>query len=195
MVPRLCAEYCSRLSINLAQDASEWRLPRGVHRDEEGLPGSLDDDDAGTALENPDIRVPSGTKREDGLKMTNEEEEEDAEEPGREENGKNSEDKEKKVDDDRRNGNSVVPTKAADQGRKRRNGDTLTDRHAPGGTWLTKVRSFLKDSIRTNLESYSSRGGTVQEEGGERLGGNREVMRRSKERGCKTYDFIYTKLP
>ncbi|KAJ1142364.1 hypothetical protein NDU88_008690 [Pleurodeles waltl] len=106
-----------RLSINPAEDASEWRLPRGVHGEEESLPGSLDNDDAGTALENPDIRVPSGTKREDGLQRGNEEEK-DAEDPGREENSKNTDDKEEKADDDRRNGNSVVPTEAADQGRK-----------------------------------------------------------------------------
>ncbi|KAJ1200577.1 hypothetical protein NDU88_004400 [Pleurodeles waltl] len=90
-----------------------------------------------------------------------------------------------KEDDGRRNGNSVVSTEAADQERKERNGDTRTVRHAPGGTWLTKIRSFLKDSIIINQESYGRRGGAVQEEGGERLGGNREETRRSKERGYK----------
>ncbi|KAJ1204527.1 hypothetical protein NDU88_008304 [Pleurodeles waltl] len=146
---------CSRLSMNPAQDASEWRLPRGIRKEKDGLPGSLGNDDPGTALENLDIRVPSGTKREDGLQGGDEE---DAEKPGREENGKDTEDKEKKADDGTRNGNSVVPTETADQERKGRNGDTLTDRHAPGGTWLKKVRSFLKDSILTNRESYSRRG-------------------------------------
>ncbi|KAJ1153725.1 hypothetical protein NDU88_006483 [Pleurodeles waltl] len=163
---------CSRLSINLAQDASDWCWPRSVHGEENGLPRSLDDDNAGTTLENPDIRVPSGTKSEDGLQGGDEEE--DAEEPGREENGKNTKDQEKKADDDRRNGNSVVPREAADQGRMVKNGDTLTDRHAPGGTWLTKVWSFLKDSLNINRESYGRgggegrcwrMGGTVQEEG------------------------------
>ncbi|KAJ1134473.1 hypothetical protein NDU88_000925 [Pleurodeles waltl] len=184
---------CSQLSIDPAQDASDWRWPRGVHGEEDSLPRSLDDDDAGPTLENPDIRVPSGTKREDGLQGRDEEE--DAEEPGREENGKNTEDQEKKADDDRSNGNSVVPREAPDQGRKAKNGDTLTERHAPGGTWLTKVRSFLKDSLSLNRESYGRRGETVQEEGGERLGGNREVTRRNEERGYKRYNLIYTKIP
>ncbi|KAJ1173673.1 hypothetical protein NDU88_005499 [Pleurodeles waltl] len=106
------ARVCSRLSFNPAQDASNWRWPRGVHGEEVGLPRCLDDADAGTTLENPDIRVPSGTKREDGQQGAVEEK--DAEEPGREENGGNTEDQEKKADDDQRNGNSVVPREAAD---------------------------------------------------------------------------------
>ncbi|KAJ1200576.1 hypothetical protein NDU88_004399 [Pleurodeles waltl] len=146
---------CSRLSMNPAHDASEWRLPRGVCGQKDGFPSSLGKEDAGTSLENPDIRVPSGTKREDGLHGGDEK---DAEKQGRKENGKDTEDKEKKEDDSRRNGNSVVPTEAADQERKERNGDTRTDRQAPGGMWLTKVRSFLKDSILTNRESYGRRG-------------------------------------
>ncbi|KAJ1162948.1 hypothetical protein NDU88_003412 [Pleurodeles waltl] len=120
--------------LDPAQDTSDWRCPRGVHRVEDGLPRFLDDDD-GTTLQNPDIRVPGGTKREDGLQGGVEE---DAEEPGREENDENTEEQEEKADDDRRHGNSVVPREAAKQGRKEKNGDTLTDRHAPGGTWLTK---------------------------------------------------------
>ncbi|KAJ1177517.1 hypothetical protein NDU88_002772 [Pleurodeles waltl] len=126
---------CSRLSSNPAQDSSDWRWPRGVSREGDCLPHCFDD--ASTSLENPDIRVPSGTKSEDGLHAAVEEK--DAEEPGSEENGGNTEDQEKKADDDRRNGNSVVPREAADPGRKGRNGGTSTDRHAPGGTWLTKV--------------------------------------------------------
>ncbi|KAJ1188761.1 hypothetical protein NDU88_005518 [Pleurodeles waltl] len=157
----------------LTKDASDWRWPRGVHREGDRLPHSLDNDAAGTTLENPDIRVPSGTKREDGLQGTNEKE--DTEEPGREENGENTKDQEKKADDDRRNGNSVVPTEAADQGRKGKNGDTLTDRHAPGGTWLTKVWSFLKDSISINRESYGRRG-----EGRDSAGGGRRAACREQ---------------
>ncbi|KAJ1216094.1 hypothetical protein NDU88_003700 [Pleurodeles waltl] len=63
----MSVRQCSRLSMNQAQEASKWRLPRRVHGEKDGLPGSLGNEDAGTALENPDIRVPSGTKREDGL--------------------------------------------------------------------------------------------------------------------------------
>ncbi|KAJ1185383.1 hypothetical protein NDU88_002176 [Pleurodeles waltl] len=122
--------------MNPAHDASEWRLPRSVRGEKDGLPCYLGNEDAGTSLGNPDIRVPSRTKREDGLPLRDEE---DAEKPGRKENGKDTEDEERKEDDDgRRNGNSVVPTEAADQRGTERNGDTRMDRHAPGGTWLTK---------------------------------------------------------
>ncbi|KAJ1088743.1 hypothetical protein NDU88_001898 [Pleurodeles waltl] len=126
-------DHCSRLSINPAQDASDWRCPRGIHREDDSLPRFLDDD-AGTTLENPDIRVTAGTKREDGLQGGVVEE--DAEEP---ENAESTEDQEEKADDDGRHGNSVVPRESAEQGRKEKNGDALTARHAPGGTWLTKL--------------------------------------------------------
>ncbi|KAJ1083839.1 hypothetical protein NDU88_003994 [Pleurodeles waltl] len=163
---------CSRLSINPAQDASDWRCPRGVYREDDGLPCFLDDE-AEITLENPDIRVPAGTKREDGLQ--GEVVEEDAEEPGREENGESTEDREEKEDADRRHGNSEVPRGAAEQGRKEENGDTLTARHAPGGTWLTKVRSFLKDSLNINWEGNSRRG-----EGRDSAGGGRRTAWREQ---------------
>ncbi|KAJ1083393.1 hypothetical protein NDU88_003552 [Pleurodeles waltl] len=83
------------------------------------------------SLRTREIWVPSDTKREDGLHTSIEEK--DAEEPGSAESGRP-----KKADDDRRTGNHGVPKEAAHPGRKGRIGDTLTDRHAPGGTWLTK---------------------------------------------------------
>ncbi|KAJ1114006.1 hypothetical protein NDU88_002246 [Pleurodeles waltl] len=138
----------SRLSIDPAQDTTDWRWPSGVHGGKDGLPRFLDDDDAGTHPENPDIGVPSGTRGEDG--QQEQEEEEDAEEPGSKESGRNHEEQEKKADDDRRHGNSKVPREAAEQGREGKNGDTLTDGHAPGGTWLMKgvspivVREYLR---------------------------------------------------
>ncbi|KAJ1083392.1 hypothetical protein NDU88_003551 [Pleurodeles waltl] len=114
-----------------SRDASDWRCPYGVQEDEDGVPRSLGNDEADTFPENPDIRVPSDTKREDGLHTSVEEK--DAEEPGSAESSKP-----KKADYDRRTGNHGVPKEAADPGRKGTTGDTLTDRHAPGGTWLTK---------------------------------------------------------
>ncbi|KAJ1114505.1 hypothetical protein NDU88_002741 [Pleurodeles waltl] len=161
---------CSRLSVNPAHDASEWRLPRGVPGEEDGLPCYLGYGDAETSLGDPDIWVPYRTKREDGLhERVNTDDEEDAEATGREEKEEHTEDEEKKAnDDDSRNGNRVVPTKAADQRGTEENGDTRADRHAPGGTWLTKVRSFLKDSILKKRESYGRRG-----EGRDGTGGGR----------------------
>ncbi|KAJ1164927.1 hypothetical protein NDU88_005359 [Pleurodeles waltl] len=125
--------HCSRLSVNPAHDASEWRLPRGIRGKKVGLPCSLGNGDAGTSLGNPDIRVPYRTKREDGLHAgedaENTEDEEDAETSGREEKEKDTEDVERKEDDNgSRTGNHVVPTEAADQQGTERNGDTRADR-------------------------------------------------------------------
>ncbi|KAJ1201079.1 hypothetical protein NDU88_004895 [Pleurodeles waltl] len=133
---------CSRLLVNPAHDASEWRLPRGVCAEKDGLPCYLGNGDTGTSLGNPDIQVPYRTKREDGLHLEEDAEDaEDAETTGRKENEEDTKDEERKEDDDgRRNGNSVVPTEAADQRGTERNGDTRADRHAPGGTWLTKLK-------------------------------------------------------
>ncbi|KAJ1172566.1 hypothetical protein NDU88_004411 [Pleurodeles waltl] len=125
----------SRLSGNPAHDASEWRLPRGVRGEKDGLPCCLGNRDAGTSLGNPDIRVPDRPKREDGLpEEENTDDEEYAEGTGREEEGEHTEDKEKKTNDDgSRNGNRVVPKKAADQRGTEENGDTRADRHAQEG--------------------------------------------------------------
>ncbi|KAJ1151432.1 hypothetical protein NDU88_004213 [Pleurodeles waltl] len=73
----------SRVARQPATDASDWRCPRGVHKEDDGLPRFLDDE-AGTTLENTDIR-------EDGLQGGVEE---DAEEPGREENAESPGDRE-----------------------------------------------------------------------------------------------------
>ncbi|KAJ1105502.1 hypothetical protein NDU88_002908 [Pleurodeles waltl] len=130
---------CSRLSVDPAHDAPEWQLPRGVRGEKDGLPCSLGNGDAGTSLRNPDIRVPDRTKREDGLHLRKVEDAEKAEKTERKETEENTENEERKEDDDgRRNGNSVVPSDAADQRGTERNGDTRAYRHAPGGTWLTK---------------------------------------------------------
>ncbi|KAJ1216276.1 hypothetical protein NDU88_003880 [Pleurodeles waltl] len=59
----------NRLSVNPAHDAPEWRLPRGVRGEKDGLPCSLGNGDAGTSLGNLDIRVPDRIKREDGLHL------------------------------------------------------------------------------------------------------------------------------
>ncbi|KAJ1156822.1 hypothetical protein NDU88_009539 [Pleurodeles waltl] len=123
------AELLDRLSVNPAHDASEWRLPRGVRGEKDGLPCSRGNGDAGTSLVNPDIRVPYKNKMEDGLHgeedAENTEDEEDAETTGREKKGKDTKDEERKEDDDgSRNGNRVVPTEAADQRGTERNSDT-----------------------------------------------------------------------
>ncbi|KAJ1082948.1 hypothetical protein NDU88_003109 [Pleurodeles waltl] len=64
--PPFCERAPPRLSFNPAQDASDWRCPRGIQEEEDGMPRSLGNDEADTFPENPDVRVPSDTKREDG---------------------------------------------------------------------------------------------------------------------------------
>ncbi|KAJ1089022.1 hypothetical protein NDU88_002175 [Pleurodeles waltl] len=120
--------------LDPAQNNPNWRWPHGVHKGNDGLHRFPDADEAETLPENPDIRVPSGTKREGGQR----ERIEDAEEQGSKESGGNQKEPVKKADDDRRQESIEVPREAAEQRRKEKNGVTLTDRHAPGGTWLTK---------------------------------------------------------
>ncbi|KAJ1124720.1 hypothetical protein NDU88_003169 [Pleurodeles waltl] len=48
------------------------------------------------------------------------------------------------LEDDRRTGNSGVPEEAADPETKERTGDTLGDRHVPGGAWLRKAERFIQ---------------------------------------------------
>ncbi|KAJ1099593.1 hypothetical protein NDU88_004692 [Pleurodeles waltl] len=122
-----------------SQDASDWRCPRSAHKGDDVLPRCRDDE-TGSTLVNPDIRVPGGTKREDGLKGGVEE---DAEEVDSEENAESPGDQEKE-NADRRHGNSAVPRGVAEQGRQEENGDALAARHAPGGTWLTKGTGTIK---------------------------------------------------
>ncbi|KAJ1137734.1 hypothetical protein NDU88_004131 [Pleurodeles waltl] len=97
-----------------------------------------------TSLGNADILVPDRPKRVDGLPGgTYMDDKEDAEGTGREEEGERTEDEERKTNDDgSKNGNSAVLKKAADQRGTEENGDTRSDRHVPGGTWLTNVRPF-----------------------------------------------------
>ncbi|KAJ1188584.1 hypothetical protein NDU88_005343 [Pleurodeles waltl] len=159
----------SRVDGNgINEDAPDWRCPRGAQEAEDGVPHSLGNDEAGIFPENLDIRVPRNTKREDGLYTSIEEK--DAKEPGRVESSRL-----KKAVDDRRTGNHGVPKEAIDPSREGRTGDTLADRHAPGGTWLTKLRSFLKDNLKISRESCGRRGegrdGTEGEERGSGLEG------------------------
>ncbi|KAJ1213573.1 hypothetical protein NDU88_001207 [Pleurodeles waltl] len=158
---------CSRLSGNPTHDASEWRLPRGVHGKEDGLPCCLDNRDAGTSRGNPDIRVPTNPEKEDGLPgSVHTEDEEDAEERRREEDRERTEDEAQETNiDDSRIGNPAVPMKPTEQGGTEERGETRADRHAPGGTWLAKVRSFVKDSIFRKREAHRTGGARGEDKG------------------------------
>ncbi|KAJ1113547.1 hypothetical protein NDU88_001789 [Pleurodeles waltl] len=154
MGPMRRQENCKerRLSFNPAQDASDWRCSRGVQEDEDGVPRCLGNDEAETFPVNLDVSVPADTKREDGLHAS--EKEKDAEEPGGIASGGP-----KKADDDRRTRNPGVLEEAADPEKKERTGDTLRDRHVPGGAWLTKVADFLdgvSKDLWTKAEAFKS---------------------------------------
>ncbi|KAJ1123284.1 hypothetical protein NDU88_001755 [Pleurodeles waltl] len=138
------------IALRMRRDASDWRCSRGVQEDEDGVLRCLGNDEADASPVNPDVRVPADTKREDGLHVSVEEK--DAEEPGGTASGGP-----KKTDADIRTGNPGVPEEVADPDKKERTGDTLRDCHVPGGAWLTKVRSFLKDNIRIKWENYGRR--------------------------------------
>ncbi|KAJ1099326.1 hypothetical protein NDU88_004428 [Pleurodeles waltl] len=155
---------------NPAHDASEWRLPRGVCGKEDGLPYCLGNRDAGTSCGKPDIRVPDKPEKEDGLPGRGRtEDEEDAEETRREEDGERTKDEARKTShDDSRIGNHAVPKKPTEQWGTEESGETRAYRHAPGGTWLAKVRSFLKDSVLRKREGYRRRGREEDGTGGAR---------------------------
>ncbi|KAJ1189793.1 hypothetical protein NDU88_006535 [Pleurodeles waltl] len=150
-----------RLSNTPAPDASDWRCPRGVHKGDVGLSLCRDNENR-SALENPDVRVLTETKREDGLQGGVEE---DAEETDSEEDAERQGDREEQEDAEWRHWNSGGQRGVTDHGRKEESGDALTARHAPGGMWLTKVRSLFKDSLKLNREGSDKKGGGKGEGG------------------------------
>ncbi|KAJ1192847.1 hypothetical protein NDU88_002153 [Pleurodeles waltl] len=101
----------SRLSSNPAPDSSDWRCSHAIQDNEDGVPRCLGNEEADTFPVNPDFRVLTDTKREDGLHALAEEK--DAEEPGDIERGGH-----KREDDYRRTGNPRVPEDAADPGKE-----------------------------------------------------------------------------
>ncbi|KAJ1164630.1 hypothetical protein NDU88_005065 [Pleurodeles waltl] len=155
---------------NPAHDASEWRLLRGVRGKEDGLPCCLDNRDTGTSRGNPDIRVSTKPEKEDGLPgRVRTEDEEDAEETRREEDGERTEEEARETNNnDSRIENPAVSIKPTKQWGTEESRETRADRHAPGGTWLAKVRSFVKDSIFRKREGYRRRGEEEDGTGGAR---------------------------
>ncbi|KAJ1143404.1 hypothetical protein NDU88_009713 [Pleurodeles waltl] len=130
---------CSRLSDNPAPGAPE---SGPVFRSCYGVDGALQchsNGDAGNRLGNPDIRVPDSKEKEDGLGAMNAEEETNA--VGNE----NTEDEETKDLGGTKNREDTLGKNGHPRTGSRAEGRNL--RHVPGGTWLTKVQSFLKDKF------------------------------------------------
>ncbi|KAJ1082213.1 hypothetical protein NDU88_002381 [Pleurodeles waltl] len=127
---------CSRLSDNPSPNAPEWRTTLCGRGENDGLPCSPGNGDAGNILGNPDIRVPERTERDNGLGVQREEEEQNADDEER-----------KETEGGRRNGNNVVPLKITSQQREEKSVETRAFYHVPPGTWLTKVLSERKAQI------------------------------------------------
>ncbi|KAJ1082717.1 hypothetical protein NDU88_002882 [Pleurodeles waltl] len=98
----------------------------------------LDDRGAGVTNENPDFRVLRGEKREDGRGV-----ERDAE---RGDGGPERKKEEKAPETPKGNPEEPNPTKNMEErGSPEAGGETPNRRHVPGGMWLAKVRSLLRD--------------------------------------------------
>ncbi|KAJ1127240.1 hypothetical protein NDU88_005643 [Pleurodeles waltl] len=144
----------SRLSNTPAQDPSDWRYLCGIHKGDDGLTRFRDNKNRST-LENPDVRVLAETKREDRLKGG------DGGGRGR---GRQRGERRKPRRPRGTRGRRLETREqrglrgVGEQGRKDETGDALTARHAPGGTWLMKERSFLKDSLKLNREGNDRKG-------------------------------------
>ncbi|KAJ1129183.1 hypothetical protein NDU88_007554 [Pleurodeles waltl] len=135
----------------LATHYIPWRYSRAR---ESGVTRCPDDWGPGVSNVTPDFRVQEIGKREDG-RMRAAEESDAADfqtaEPTVTENGNQEEPKKSAgtTDGSRNTGDTKIqePTE-----------ETLRSRHIPGGAWLTKVRSFLRDSQFLKREKGGRRG-------------------------------------
>ncbi|KAJ1217783.1 hypothetical protein NDU88_005373 [Pleurodeles waltl] len=159
---------CSRVSESQAtsqtKPGAEYRFPDPGRHDNKDIgnpdgripdhiPAVLEEGKTIAMTGNPDIRVPDAREREEGLHVWHAFTKTDAEE-GDAENG-------------RRRETSTTQTKK-EEPTETHPGDTimgqegpeeLERRHVPGGTWLSQVRSCLKDSIRFMVGREGAAGG------------------------------------
>ncbi|KAJ1206710.1 hypothetical protein NDU88_002111 [Pleurodeles waltl] len=143
------------------------RIPEPSH-------GCQDDTDAIGVTGNPDIRVPQEMKRNEGLSAACSPKKEDTGGDERRDGGRNPERTERRPTEETK----TLSVKNTTTGKEATEGREF--RHAPGGTWLNMVRSFLKDSLRLNL----ARERVVEEgEEGRRVErGGRVEVRKKRER-------------
>ncbi|KAJ1149419.1 hypothetical protein NDU88_002229 [Pleurodeles waltl] len=137
------------------------------------LPGHQDNVDAIGVTGNPDIRVPKGMKREDGLRAARALEKEDAGGDAEKDRGRNQEG-EQRTPTEKPKTFSVKDTttnEEAIEGRELR--------HVPGGTWLNQLRSYIKDSLRLKQGREKAAGeGNRGARGGEEENGGVQEERR-----------------
>ncbi|KAJ1164202.1 hypothetical protein NDU88_004647 [Pleurodeles waltl] len=119
-----------------------------------GVTRCPDDRGAGVSDVNLDFRVRKGKKREDGRESA-------AEEPDAVElktNGTTEMGRKDQEELRTRAGTTDGVRDVGDAENQEPREDTLKSCHIPGGTWLTKVRSFLRDSQLLKREKGGRRG-------------------------------------
>ncbi|KAJ1136802.1 hypothetical protein NDU88_003216 [Pleurodeles waltl] len=143
-------KVCSRLSFNTAS-ASEWHCSRSRAIRVTHCP---DDRGAGVSDVNPDFWVQKEKKREHGPESASEEPDAvDFKTIRTTETGKKDQEEPRT-----RAGTTDGVRDAGDAESQEPREDTLKSRHVPGGTWLTKVRFFLRDSQLLKREKGGRRG-------------------------------------
>ncbi|KAJ1107684.1 hypothetical protein NDU88_005073 [Pleurodeles waltl] len=131
--------FTGRLSDNAAPDSPELRTQLFVCDVDEGLASFQGNEDPGTHLGNPDIRVPKNTKREDGL---------GARRAGEEEEDEQNADREQQETGDKRKVGNEVPPKTTGHPGKKKEVEPRALRHVAGGTWLPKCAEMERNIMK-----------------------------------------------
>ncbi|KAJ1151643.1 hypothetical protein NDU88_004423 [Pleurodeles waltl] len=120
-----------RLSDNPASDTAESGTVFRSCCEDDASPRYQGNGDAGSRLGNPDIWVPEGTEKDDGLCARGAEKDQNAD--------RNEKERNEETKDGNRKGNKEVILKINGQPCAGRRAEGRELRHIPGGTWLTKV--------------------------------------------------------
>ncbi|KAJ1081469.1 hypothetical protein NDU88_001651 [Pleurodeles waltl] len=161
---------CSRLSDIPSTDVTESGAASRFCLGDDAPPGRHGNSDAGKLPGKPDIRVPERVERENRLGAREAERQENA--IGGERGGN------EQTKDRERNLNNGETLEEDEQGQIEIQGrpEGRGIHHFPGGTWLNKVQSFLKDNFwdQRRVAIGEGRGEIVKGEGGGYWGGDEE---------------------
>ncbi|KAJ1092918.1 hypothetical protein NDU88_006028 [Pleurodeles waltl] len=170
MVP---IQECSRLTDIPATNTTESGTESRFYFLDDALPGRPSNHDAASLKGNPDIRVPEGIEKKNGL---------------HEEEGEEKENADEDAGPERRRADSGETMKTTTQGQitTKREPEGRRFRHVPGGTWLNQVRSYIMDNLWL-------KGRGMTEERGEGIrqgegGGSLEGVEEEEKGGVETRD-------
>ncbi|KAJ1183899.1 hypothetical protein NDU88_000709 [Pleurodeles waltl] len=167
--PKDNGNSANRLYDYPAPDASESGIKFRSYRGDDASHRYLGNGDAGSRRGNPDIRVPERPEKDDGLHKRGTKGDRNAE--------RDEEERNEETEDAKRNGDSEAILEFNDQPCAGKRAERRKLRHVPQGTWLTQVRSFLKDKFYYKGESDGRRG-----EGRDSAGrGEEKIGRRPEE--------------